>query len=198
MSNQLLHKRKIFKPENWKIRTIPNILTFIRMGVIPFLVLTFFFKYPLGSFLPLGMFIFASLTDYADGYIARKFQQSSKLGSFLDPIADKLLVSTTLLMMAGTGRIGSINLIPAVIILCREFIISGLREFLAATGQELQVSKLAKYKTMLQMMAITCLLADLTRQIFLLGSLLLWISAFLTVITGIAYIKISFAFIRNK
>jgi CDP-diacylglycerol--glycerol-3-phosphate 3-phosphatidyltransferase len=154
------------------------------VGIIPFLVLSFY----VSEILALVMFIFACVTDYADGYIAKRFNQSSRFGAFLDPIADKLLVSTALLMMAGMGQIRGFHLIPASIVLCREFFISGLREFLAASGKELRVSNIAKYKTTLQMTAITCLLTNVNVSWFA-GNVLLWASAALSVVTGAHYLK---------
>lgn len=196
MTRRLLRKRKIFKPESWKIVTVPNVLTFVRVLLIPFLAGTFFIKLPVGPVLALGIFLLASVTDYADGYIARRYHQVSPFGTFLDPIADKILVAATLLLMAGTGQISGMNLLPAVVIICREFIISGLREFLAATGEELQVSILAKWKTFVQIAAIAVLLTRGSAWMLNLGSGLLWLSAFLAVVTGIAYFRISWAYVK--
>lgn len=196
-----IKKRKAFNRENWKIITVPNILTFMRIGILPFLVLSFFIKRPIGDFIALSIFVLASLTDYMDGYIARKFKQTSKFGAFLDPMADKLLISTVLLMLAGTGRIRSFELIPAAIILCREIIISGLREFLSAIEQELPVTRLAKYKTTFQMFAIAVLLFNgLVHYPFfsLLGAGALWVASFLTFITGFNYIRVSMLFIKYR
>lgn len=196
MTHRLLRKRRIFNPESWKIVTVPNILTFVRVGIVPFLVLAFFIPGFLGTILTLALFLVASLTDYADGYIARRFQQASPFGAFLDPIADKILVAATLLMMAGTGRIVGIHLLPAVAIVCREFIISGLREFLAAANEELQVSRLAKWKTFTQIAAIAVLLAGPPAALFYAGTILLWIAAFLAIITGATYLKISWVYVK--
>ncbi|GHS93488.1 CDP-diacylglycerol--glycerol-3-phosphate 3-phosphatidyltransferase [Alphaproteobacteria bacterium] len=198
MSRKLIRKRRIFKTENWKIGTVPNLLTFSRIALIPVLIFSFFLKEPWSTLCPLLLFMGASFTDFMDGYIARKFEQTSKFGAFLDPMADKLLVCVTLLMLAGTGSLRGVHLIPAALILCREIVISGLREFLAATGQELQVSWLAQYKTCIQMLAISLLLGRLPGLITALGLIFLWISALLTAITGVAYIKASFSFIREK
>lgn len=196
-----IKKRNALKRENWKIFTIPNILTFFRIGVLPFLLLAFFLPTPVGDCIALTIFILASLTDYIDGYIARRFQQTSKFGAFLDPIADKLLISVVLLMLAGTGRIQSYALIPASIILCREIVISGLREFLSAIEQELPVAKLAKYKTALQMMALTALLLNGVIHISgisWIGSCALWSACFLTLITGINYVRASMQFVKSR
>jgi cardiolipin synthase len=171
-----------------KIVTVPNVITFLRIGVIPFLVVAFFLSEPVGSIVSLSIFTIASVTDYVDGYVARKFQQVSKIGTVLDPIADKLLVAVTLLMLAGTGKIYGLTLIPAAIILCREIFISGLREFLSAYQKTLKISKLAKYKTVAQMLAVGGLLFNyLSPLIFMLGMTMMWISAVLTGITGVIY-----------
>lgn len=200
--NNFIKRRKAFRYENWKIMTVPNILTFFRIFILPFLVLSFYIKSPVGNCIALFIFVSASITDYADGYIARRFKQVSKFGSFLDPIADKLLISLTLLMLAGFGRIRSLDLIPTGIILCREIIISGLREFLSALMLELPVAPLAKYKTMSQMMAIILLLCDgffdKDSNLILIGSGFLWISSLLTLITGLFYIRISMVFVKNQ
>lgn len=192
--------RKKFRNENLKIVTIPNILTFGRIIALPFLVISFFMKKPIGDVIAMTIFVLASLTDYADGYIARKFKQSSKFGSFLDPIADKLLITVTLFMLAGFGRIDSYNLIPAVLIVCRELIVSGLREFLGAMGLDLPVLKLAKYKTTIQMFAIIFLLFNFelsfSNDVIYIGFIMLWVASILTIITGIKYVSISMTFIK--
>lgn len=198
MPKSLIRRRKVFSWENWKIVTLPNILTFIRIGVLPFLVTAFILSFPLKNWVVVGLFSFAGATDFADGFIARRYKQVSKFGSFLDPIADKLLVSTTLLMMAGSGHLRGVHLIPAALILCREFVISGLREFLAASGQELRVSRLAQYKTTIQMLALVLVLSQLTLWIVRMGLGLLWVAALLTWITGLDYLKISFGFMRRR
>jgi cardiolipin synthase len=187
------------KVERIKIVTTPNILTFIRIGVVPFLVISFFIESAVWSAISVTLFISASITDYFDGYIARKFQQVSKFGAFLDPIADKILIAVMLLMLAGTGRIAGLTLIPAVLIMCRELFISGLREFLSASGRDLPVSILAKYKTAIQMLSITCLLVKpLSERLFNIGIITIWIAAALTIITGVSYTVKGLSFMRKK
>jgi cardiolipin synthase len=196
----MIKRRRAFHRKNWKIVTIPNVLTFGRIAVIPFLVMSFYYQGQIGNFIALFLFVLASLTDYADGYIARKFDLVSNFGAFLDPIADKLLITVTLLMLAGVGRISSYNLIPAAIIVCRELTISGLREFLAAMGLELPVLRLAKYKTTVQMIAITSLLCS--NNIYhnnitiIVGNTMLWFASFLTLITGGSYVLSALSFIK--
>lgn len=195
----MIIRRRLHKG-NWKIVTIPNILTLGRIACIPFFVLTFFVQSLAGKFIGLILFILASLTDYVDGYVARKFRQTSRFGSFLDPIADKLLITVTLLMLAGTGSIRSFNLIPAALIICRELIISGLREFLAAMGLELPVLKLAKYKTMVQMIALTCFLLyslfTFSNFLFFSGTILLWLAGLLALVTAVSYLASAMSFIK--
>ena len=137
--------------------------------------------------------VLASVTDWFDGYLARKFKSTSSLGRVLDPIADKLLVSATLLMMAANDRLGYTGTFPAVIILCREVLVSGLREYLAGIRVGLPVTRLAKWKTGFQMTAIPMLMvADYSPWFCYfgeIGEVLFWISAILTMITGYDYLR---------
>ncbi|WP_010297574.1 CDP-diacylglycerol--glycerol-3-phosphate 3-phosphatidyltransferase [Candidatus Odyssella thessalonicensis] len=170
--------------------TIPNILTFIRILLIPVVVVAFYVDTVFWRWLAVFAFASACFTDYLDGYLARVLKQSSKLGTFLDPIADKLLVATTLLYMAGYDKISRLSLIPAAIILCREIMVSGLREHLSDINVSLPVSNLAKWKTATQMLAITVLLiGDVSkRPIAWVGELFLWAAGILTIITAYTYV----------
>lgn len=176
------------------IKTLPNILTLSRILIIPVvLVLTYSGKNHL-SLIAAFLFLVACATDFLDGYIARMWEQTSSFGRFLDPIADKLLVASTLLVLVGLDRIQGVSLIPALIILCREILVSGLREFLAAIKVRVPVSMLAKWKTALQMLSLTCLLAGHLHigegySLQKIGILSLWTAAFLTLITGFDYLK---------
>ncbi len=127
------------------LTNIPNLLTLSRIASIPLLVGVFYIGAPLGNWLGLGILIFAGATDFFDGYIARAMQQQSLLGKFLDPIADKLLVASLILMLVAFDRIPGIAVLPAVVILCRELLVSGLREFLAGAQVSLPVSRLAHF-----------------------------------------------------
>lgn len=171
--------------------TIPNILTFIRILLIPVVVLAFYIDTSFWRWVAVLAFASACATDYLDGYLARVLEQSSKLGTFLDPLADKLLVATTLLYMAGFDKISRISLIPAAIILCREIMVSGLREHLSDMNIGLPVSNLAKWKTATQMLAITILLlGDVSkRPIAWVGELFLWVAGILTLLTAYSYIS---------
>lgn len=179
--------------------SLPNLLTYGRILAVPAIVLCFFIEGKLQStdfarWLALSIFAAASFTDWLDGYLARKWQQTSNIGRMLDPIADKLLVSVALLLLAGEGSIAGWSLWAAVIILCREILVSGLREYLAALKVSVPVSNLAKWKTTVQMIAIGFLLAGpagdkLVPMITELGHALLWISALLTIYTGYDYFR---------
>ena len=169
---------------------LPNILTISRILVIPLIVLLFFFNSPFAIFLCGILFIAAAVTDYFDGYLARTMNQLSSFGRFLDPIADKLLVSSVLFMLVATMQIPFLGIIPALIILCREITVSGLREYLAELQVSMPVTKLAKWKTGFQMTAIPVIIFG--KEIWLLadiGSSLLWIAAMLTIITGYDYLR---------
>jgi CDP-diacylglycerol---glycerol-3-phosphate 3-phosphatidyltransferase len=173
------------------IKTLPNILTMSRIIVIPLIVASFYFGENKASHIvAAGLFLTAGITDFLDGYIARTFSVQSDLGRFLDPIADKLLVGAVILMLVHFDRA---DIIPALAIICREILVSGLREFLAELRVSVPVSKLAKVKTGLQMIAIFLLLlgskgAGIT-IVDIMGRLSLWIAAGLTIFTGHAYLK---------
>ncbi len=173
--------------------SFPNILTMLRILLIPVVVLLVYLPGRTTDMIAVGLFAFACLTDFLDGYFARIWEQSSSLGRFLDPIADKLLVAAVLLMLVGLNRINGISLIAANIILCREILVSGLREFLAELNVPLPVSRLAKWKTALQMVALGCLLLDPIsfpgfpyQEIGIAG---LWGAALLTLFTGYDYLR---------
>lgn len=171
-------------------KNLPNYLTYFRIAVIPVLIFAFYLKGEAAYILPTALFIIASITDWLDGYLARVWHAQSKIGRFLDPIADKLLVATVLLLLVGEDRA---DILPAIAIVCREILVSGLREFLAEIQVSVPVSKLAKFKTAAQMIAITfLLLGPLTLfgyQVQALGDVLLWVAALLTLVTGYAYLR---------
>ena len=137
---------------------IPNILTIGRIIIVPIFVLTFFIPGFFGDLIPFFIFVLASFTDYLDGLLARIFKEESKLGELLDPIADKIIVAAALILLVMNGTIKNYEVIAAIIILTREILISGLREFLAKTSVSIQVTSLAKLKTLLQMLSIAILL----------------------------------------
>ena len=177
---------------------IPNILTIGRIIIVPIFVLTFFIPGFFGDLIPFFLFILASFTDYLDGLLARLFKEESRLGELLDPIADKIIVSAALILLVMNGTIKNYEVIAAIIILTREILISGLREFLAKTSVSIQVTSLSKLKTFLQMLSIAILLTgesgnklinfqDYNAQT--IGIILLWLSAFLTLYTGYDYVR---------
>ncbi|WP_296715143.1 CDP-diacylglycerol--glycerol-3-phosphate 3-phosphatidyltransferase [Rhodoblastus sp.] len=174
---------------------LPNILTFGRVVIVPAVVACLFWpdEYAL-RWTALGLFIVAAITDFFDGYLARAWGQQSALGRMLDPIADKLLVSAVLLILVADGTIKSWSLWAAIVILCREILVSGLREFLAELKVSVPVSKVAKWKTTMQMIALGFLIAGRAGELVLpgttrIGLFLLWISAILTLYTGWDYMK---------
>ena len=177
---------------------IPNILTIGRIIIVPIFVLTFFIPGFFGDLIPFFLFVIASFTDYLDGLLARLFKEESKLGELLDPIADKILVAAALTLLVMNGVIKNYEVIAAIIILTREILISGLREFLAKGSITMQVTSLSKLKTFIQMIAIAILLTgesgnkvinfqDYNAQT--IGIILLWLSAFLTLYTGYDYLR---------
>ena len=174
-----------------KIYTIPNIITFIRIILIPIILYLLFSENPNIVLLAGGLFIISSISDYFDGYLARVLNQSSKLGTLLDPIADKLLIASVIVVLVDTNVISNLHVIPAIIILLREIAISGLREFLAKMNTDMPVSKLAKYKTTFQMVSLSILIISLGFQLndFLwnLGLVTLWIAANITLLSGYNY-----------
>ncbi len=179
--------------------SLPNILTYGRIIAVPLVVLCFFIEGRLESsdfarWTALGLFAVASITDFFDGYLARIWKQTSTIGRMLDPIADKLLVSAILLLLAADGTIAGWTLWAAIIILCREILVSGLREYLAELKVSVPVSRLAKWKTTAQMIALAFLRAGpagdkIMPYVTETGIVLLWVSALLTLYTGWDYFK---------
>ncbi len=180
------------------LKKIPNILTIGRIIIVPFFVLAFYLPGLYGDLTALILFIVASFTDFLDGMLARMLGEESKLGELLDPIADKIIVATALILLVMDGTITRYEVIAAIIILTREILISGLREFLAKGKVKLPVSNLAKLKTLLQMVSIALLLSgDAGNRIInfqnynaqIIGIILLWLSAALTLYTGYEYLR---------
>ena len=183
------------------VLSLPNLLTYGRVIAVPALVFCFYIETYASRWLSLAVFVAATVSDFFDGYLARAWQQQSAIGRMLDPIADKLLVATALLLLVSEGTIGGWSLLAAIVILTREISVSGLREFLAEVRVSVPVSRLAKWKTTMQMVAIGALLAGpagdrLLKYYFLdlglftyVGLLLLWISALITLYTGYDYFR---------
>jgi len=180
------------------LKKIPNILTIGRIIIVPFFVIAFFLPGFYGDIIALILFIVASFTDFLDGMLARMMGQESKLGELLDPIADKIIVAAALILLVMNGTIKNYEVIAAIIILTREILVSGLREFLAKGRIKLPVSNLSKLKTVLQMVSIGLLLSGETGNKIInfqdynaqtIGIILLWLSAFLTLYTGYEYLR---------
>ena len=176
----------------------PNYLTIGRIIIVPIFVFTFYLPGFYGDILPFALFVIASFTDFLDGLLARVYKEESKLGELLDPIADKIIVATALILLVMNHTIRNYEVIAAIIILTREILVSGLREFLAKGKIKLPVSNLAKLKTFLQMFSISLLLLGDTGNRILnfqdynsqtIGIILLWLSAFLTLYTGYDYLR---------
>jgi cardiolipin synthase (CMP-forming) len=176
---------------------LPNILTLSRIAAIPVLVLLVSIGAPWSAFCAALLFALAAITDYFDGYFARERQLLSDFGRMLDPIADKLLIGATLMALVGFGHLPGLGIYPAIVIMLREILVSGLREYLAGIRVGLPVTKLAKWKTGVQMVALGLLLLGHQGAHFMglgflpmdaMGATLLWIAALLTLITGWDYL----------
>ncbi|MDR2412283.1 MAG: CDP-diacylglycerol--glycerol-3-phosphate 3-phosphatidyltransferase [Holosporales bacterium] len=180
---------------------LPNILTIMRVGAIPFVVACFYWPSPWASCVEVSLFLLACLTDFFDGYLARQRAQVSEFGRTFDPIADKLLISAILLMLAGTHVLSRFALIPAAVILCREVLVSGLREFLSHRATALPVMRCAQWKTVAQMSSISLLLFSRAcpewKVIPILGEIGLWIAALFTIVTGAQYFREAFSLMRR-
>lgn len=197
MSETAAQKRK----PAWRRRAIslPNLLTYGRIAAIPLIIgLLFWPGDPMMRWYALGLYAVAGVTDYLDGYLARMYDEQSSLGRMLDPIADKLLVAACLLMLVADGSIKSWSIWAAIVILSREILVSGLREFLAEVKISVPVSKLAKWKTTAQIVSVGFLIAGPAGDALLprgwtgiIGLILLWVAAILTIVTGYDYMKAS-------
>src|SRR5919199_4747890 len=172
------------------LTSTPNLLTLGRVAVIPALVACFYFPGEFPRYLACFLFTAAAVTDYLDGYLARSWQQQSPFGRWLDPIADKLLVGATILMLVGFDMA---PLLPSLVILLREITVSGLREYMAEVSVGLPVSRLAKWKTAMQMVAIGVLIVGDAGPGWLpvrgIGDFGLWLAAALTLVTGWDYLQ---------
>ena len=179
------------------ITDLPNLLTLSRILIIPLVVAGFYLNGYWADWVPLGLFAVASITDFFDGYLARSWQQQSALGRFLDPVADKLLIATVILMLVAMDRITGWHVLPALVILLREILVSGLREFLAEARVSVPVSAFAKWKTAIQMLALGFLMAGAGGNAVMpdalpattVGEYGLWIAAILTLYTGYDYLR---------
>jgi len=192
------------------VYNLPNILTISRIAVIPFIFISIYIPSYTWAMIAGALFIAASITDYLDGYLARAWNETSSFGRLLDPIADKLLVATALVVImtksyrTESGEVAhyyiwGTTIIPAFVILCREILVSGLREFLREVNVGLPVTKLAKWKTAFQMTALAMMLfCELSMFWGYLGLFLLWVAAILTFITGYQYYQKSLEYVKAE
>ncbi len=187
---------------NFIKNNIANILTVSRLLLLPFIIALFFAENTWGGFavwLCLLLYIIGSVTDFFDGYVARKLNQISGFGTFLDPISDKIYVSTLLILLVSFDKIEGVWIILVVLIFMREFLISGLREFLGPKNVKMPVSLLAKWKTTVQMLSLGFLIIgnDYAPYTTELGLWLLLLATALTLITGVSYMRVGMAHLRS-
>lgn len=181
---------------------LPNILTISRIVLLPVLIGLFFVAGPVAAWTALAIYIFCAVTDFFDGYLARKYATTSNFGTFLDPISDKIFVVSLMMALATFDRLDGIWMIPAIIIIAREFLISGLREFLGPKNITMPVSRLAKWKTGFQMTALGFLVIGdygdvILPYTLLIGQLLLSVAAVITILTGWSYLKVGYKHISG-
>jgi cardiolipin synthase len=183
------------------LTTLPNLLTISRILVIPLIIGTFYIDGTTMRWVACALFVAAAITDFFDGYFARRRNSVSSLGRFLDPIADKLLVAAVLLVLTAFHRVSQLSVLPAVVILLREILVSGLREYLAELRVGMPVSRLAKWKTGIQMTALPTLLVGSAAPAWLpaqtIGEILLWGAAVLTLVTGWDYMRAGLKHMRE-
>jgi cardiolipin synthase len=182
---------------------LPNTLTVLRILLVPVFVLAFLLPSESGRLASFVVFCLAGVSDALDGLAARKLRARSEFGRMLDPIADKILVAIALMMLVASGGLHGWGLIPALVILAREILVSGLREFLATVSVSVPVTRVAKMKTVLQMIAIGAMILGPIADRIVPGAvyvayLLLWIAAALTVYTGFAYLRAGLAHVRAE
>jgi cardiolipin synthase len=181
---------------------LPNLLTYGRVAAVPVVAALLFWTEPWARWSALAVYIAAAITDFFDGYLARAWSQQSSLGRMLDPIADKLLVASVLLTLSADGTIHGAHLWAAIIILCREILVSGLREYLSELRVSVPVTAVAKWKTTAQLVALGFLIAGQAGEAVLpnsvgIGIVLLWVAAILTLYTGWDYMKASYQHFEN-
>lgn len=183
------------------LTSLPNVLTLMRIFLIPIFVIVFYLPFVWAHQAAACIFALASFTDWLDGYLARKLQQMSTFGAFLDPVADKLIVTTSLLLLVGARDLNYLT-IPAMVIVGREIVISALREWMAEIGRRasVTVSNIGKIKTTLQMFALFLLLAFKPSVSWwgVLGFILLYLAAILTIWSMIAYLSIAWPELMKK
>jgi CDP-diacylglycerol--glycerol-3-phosphate 3-phosphatidyltransferase len=182
------------------MKHLPNILTLLRIALILPMTALFFLENTWGLTavsINMGLYIIAALTDFLDGWLARKLNVISPLGTFLDPISDKILVGCLLVLLVGFGRLEGLWMLPVLVIMTREFLVSGLREYLGPHNVQMPVTKLAKWKTAVQMLALGFLVAGpAAPSVLMAGQGLLCLAALITAVTGWGYLKAGLAHMR--
>ncbi len=183
------------------LKHLPNILTISRIVLLPVLIGLFFVPGACAAWIALWVYIFCAVTDFFDGWVARKYNITSGVGTFLDPISDKIMVAALLVTLAAFDRLEGYWIVPAIVILSREFLIAGLREYLGPQNIKVPVSKLAKWKTGFQMTALGFLvIGDYGNSVLphtlLIGQVLLAVAAAITILTGWNYLKVGFKHIK--
>ncbi len=169
---------------------LANILTVARLALLPPIILLLFIDKPWAAWSVLALYSAGAITDWLDGFIARRWNQVSDFGRFMDPISDKIFVVSMMVMLIATHRIEGVTIVAVIIILAREFMVSGMREYLGPKNIQLPVTGLAKWKTTVQMIATGLLILEpvsMTASYTGLG--LLWIATILTVATGWSYVS---------
>ncbi|WP_374698350.1 CDP-diacylglycerol--glycerol-3-phosphate 3-phosphatidyltransferase [Wolbachia endosymbiont (group B) of Limnophora tigrina] len=169
-------------------KNVPNLLTISRALAIPAIILSFYIENKSADLITISIFVFACITDFFDGYLARAWKVQSKFGKLFDPIADKLIVVSTIIMLVYKQKINDFTIVPSIIIICREILVSGLREFLIAINVSLPVSKAGKIKTFLQMVAVVALIMNDYDTTQYIGAICLWVAAIITMWSGYNYI----------
>ncbi len=181
-----------------KVLNVPNILTFSRILMLPIFIFGFYLKTRLGLLLSLSIFTLCCITDYLDGYIARAYNQTTELGKILDPMADKILVFISIICIIGFDMVSKWAIIPSSITICRDLIITSLRNTISTSGKSFKTSYIAKCKTATQMISISIILffniISVSKGI-ILGEVLLWISSIIAIISGIKYLTV---FVNTK
>jgi len=185
----------------WKLDirgNLANILTVARLVLLPFIIMLFFMPWNWAAWACLTLYAIGAITDFFDGWVARKYNQITPFGTFLDPISDKIFVTTILLMLLAVDRISGIFVLAVIIILMREFLVAGLREFLGPKDVKLPVTSLAKWKTTIQMIACGLLIiAPVSMAAKIIGLIGLVAAAVLTAMTGWKYLAASWEHIRE-
>jgi CDP-diacylglycerol--glycerol-3-phosphate 3-phosphatidyltransferase len=182
---------------------LPNLLTLARIVLTPVFVAAFWLDMPGGRWVVLAVFLIAAITDYADGWVARRRNVESRLGQMLDPIADKLLIASALVMLVYKDDIRGWVIIPALVILAREILVSGMREFLATISVQVPVSSISKLKTVLQVVAIAMLIVAPAIEhvwgwVHGAGIGTLWAAAVLTIYTGFSYVQANLSHVSGE